>query len=261
MKALLEGRDPRRVPGLSDWVLALPLDFLGDSAFAMTKTLTILGCFLDNVGYRDVPLLDRYFALLLEGTDVSFAEVRVLISASLYMIATRRWRPSYPSVATFLHSTTTTDDPLSIRHVAYLEHISALASKLSDWKEQRLPPPRVSQSTYDKVSLSLLRWLWVSFYSPQGPLIFPYVHPLLPEIFRMSELSDNPELQSHSQAVLYILSAVSPPQESIEAISINFVNAISSSTSWRIRLNSLPILVVFFYRNLTDLFCGFAHIK
>lgn len=248
--ALLEGRDPRRVPGLSDWVLALPLDFLGDSAFAMTKTLTILGCFLDNVGYRDVPLLDRYFALLLEGTDVSFAEVRVLISASLYMIATRRWRPSYPSVATFLHSTTTTDDPLSIRHVAYLEHISALASKLSDWKEQRLPPPRVSQSTYDKVSLSLLRWLWVSFYSPQGPLIFPYVHPLLPEIFRMSELSDNPELQSHSQAVLYILSAVSPPQESIEAISINFVNAISSSTSWRIRLNSLPILVVFFYRNL-----------
>jgi hypothetical protein len=36
MKALLEDRDPRRVPGLSDWVLALPLDFLGDSAFAST---------------------------------------------------------------------------------------------------------------------------------------------------------------------------------------------------------------------------------
>ena len=96
--------------------------------------------------------------------------------------------------------------------------------------------------------LLVLRWLWISFYSPQGPLIFPYVQPLLyvlgytsafiqqptsfsrPEIFRMSELSDNPELQSHSQAVLYILSAVSPPQESIEAISVNFVNAISSST-------------------------------
>ena len=46
----------------------------------------------------------------------------------------------------------------------------------------------------------------------------------------MSELSDNPELQAHSQAVLYILSAVSPPQESVEAISVNFVNAISSST-------------------------------
>jgi hypothetical protein len=34
MKILLEGRDPRRVPALSDWILSLPLDFYGDSAFA-----------------------------------------------------------------------------------------------------------------------------------------------------------------------------------------------------------------------------------
>jgi proteasome activator subunit 4 len=248
--ALLEGRDPRRVPALSDWILSLPVDFYGDSAFATIKSLTILGCFLDNVGYRDVPLLDRYFALLLGGTDVSFAEIRVSISANLYMIATRRWRPTYPSVDNFLRSVATTDDPLFIRRVHYLSHVEALANKLSDWKEERLPPPRVNQSTYDKVGLSLLRWLWVSFYSPQAPLMFPYMLPLLPEIFRMSELSDNPELQTHSQAVLYILSAVAPPLKSIEAIGDSFVRAISSSTSWRIRLNSLPTLVVFFYRNL-----------
>ena len=46
----------------------------------------------------------------------------------------------------------------------------------------------------------------------------------------MSELSDDPELQSHSQAVLYILSAVAPPPESVEAIGTRFVSAISSST-------------------------------
>jgi hypothetical protein len=48
----------------------------------------------------------------------------------------------------------------------------------------------------------------------------------------MSELSDDPELQTYSQAVLYILSAVAPPPESIEAIGISFVKAISSSTVW-----------------------------
>ena len=91
-KALLEGRDPRRVPALSDWILSLPLDFYGDSAFASMykphylpygnlpaplaiKTIKILGCFLEYVGYRDVPLLDRYFPILLGGADVSFAEV------------------------------------------------------------------------------------------------------------------------------------------------------------------------------------------
>lgn len=51
-----------------------------------------------------------------------------------------------------------------------------------------------------------------------------------PEIFRMSELSDNPELQTHSHAVLYIISAVAPPPESIEATCDSFVQAISSST-------------------------------
>ncbi|KAH9964279.1 hypothetical protein BC827DRAFT_1190239 [Russula dissimulans] len=250
INAFLEGRDPRRVPALSEWVLSLPLDFHGDSAFAMIKVLTILGCFLDNIGCRDIPLLDRYFALLLEGTDVSFAEIRIAISANLYTIATRRWKPTYSSVDEFLRSATSSDDPLFIRRVPYLSHISKLANKLSGWKEKRLPPPRVNQSEYDKVGLSLLRWLWISFYSPQAPLMFPYVLPLLPEIFRMSELSDDPELQSHSQAVLYILSAVAPPPESIEAIGVGFISAISSSTSWRIRLNSLPTLVVFFYRNL-----------
>ena len=35
-KALSEGRDPRRVPALSDWILSLSLDFYSDSAFAST---------------------------------------------------------------------------------------------------------------------------------------------------------------------------------------------------------------------------------
>jgi hypothetical protein len=86
------------------------------------------------------------------------------------MIVTKRWRPTYPSVDNFLRSVATTDDPLFIRRVFfysrhnynlglmfshrrvhYLSHAEALANKLSDWKEERLPPPRVNQST---VSLS-----------------------------------------------------------------------------------------------------------
>jgi len=88
------------------------------------------------------------------------------LSVNLYMIITRRWRPTYPSVDNFLRSVVTTDDPLFIRrvlflfrpnyslglmfshrHVHYLSHAAALANKLSDWKEERLPPPRVNQST------------------------------------------------------------------------------------------------------------------
>jgi len=46
----------------------------------------------------------------------------------------------------------------------------------------------------------------------------------------MSELNDSSELQSYSSAVLYILSAVMPPTEYVEAILDNFVAGIKSST-------------------------------
>ena len=112
-KALLEGRDLRRVPALSNWILSLPLDFYGDSAFASVyepnhlpygyssaplaiKTLTILGCFLDTVGYRDVPLLNRYFAILLGGTDVSFAEVAAYNISVRRLVDFYRFRSGFP---------------------------------------------------------------------------------------------------------------------------------------------------------------------
>lgn len=111
----------------------------------------------------------------------------------------------------------------------------------------------------DAVSASNLDWGWKLkvWFSP--------------EILRMSELNDSSDLHTYSSAVLYILSAVSPPIEYVEAIFSNFVSAIKSTTvsvmqyslvlkeaqycffrpkSWRTRLQALPTLVVFFYRNL-----------
>jgi len=109
----LEGRDPRRITALSDWILSLPLDFYGDSAFASMyeshhlpygtssaplaiKSLTILGCFLDNVGYRDIPLLDRYFPLLLGGMDVSFAEVTAYNVSARLLVDFYCFRSGFP---------------------------------------------------------------------------------------------------------------------------------------------------------------------
>lgn len=51
-----------------------------------------------------------------------------------------------------------------------------------------------------------------------------------PEILRMSELNDNSELQKYSSAVLYVLSAVDPPEEYVGAIAESFLQAIKSSS-------------------------------
>ena len=87
MDPLTTTRFPQRFC-ICEYVRTTSVPYGTSPASLVIKTLTILGCFLDNVGYRDVPLLDRYFALLLEGTDVSFAEVARLPTCLLVPLLT-----------------------------------------------------------------------------------------------------------------------------------------------------------------------------
>jgi proteasome activator subunit 4 len=182
-----------------------------------------------------------------------YAEMRQHVCQGLFVVSGNQWQPWRPSTQAFLDACQCESDPLKIRNAPFMNYLSDILAKLPQWKEQRLPPPRVSQSEYDKVGLTLLQWIWISAHGPTACLVLPYAKLLLPEIFRMSELNDSSDLQTYSSAVLYILSAVTPPADFIESILDSFVVAVKSSTSWKIRLHSLPALVVFFYRNLLSI--------
>jgi len=75
----------------------------------------------------------------------------------------------------------------------------------------------------------------------------------LPEIFKMAELNDSSELQLYSGAVLNVISSISPPQEFVGPIVDDLIDAVKTSPSWRIRLSVLPVLQVFYFRNLLNL--------
>ncbi|KIK71342.1 hypothetical protein GYMLUDRAFT_33493 [Collybiopsis luxurians FD-317 M1] len=250
---ILEERDPRRNAPLVKWILALPLEFNGDSAFDMTKTLTTFTILVENQGIVFSSQADKYVNLLLDNVNTSYAEIRGHISNLLYCLLKLQWQPLHPSPEALLRACRTLTDPLHIREMRYQGRISDVLAMLPKWREERLPPPRVSLSEYDKVGLTLLQWIWTSAYGSQASLILPYAVMMMPEILRMSELNDSSELQTYSTAVLYVLSAVTPVRESIPVILENFVVAVKSSSSWRIRHHALPALIVFFYRNLLSI--------
>lgn len=249
----LSQRDPRRNAALVDWILTLPLEFNGDSAFEMTKSLSLFSVLVDSLGIFFNPRSEKYVTILFDNANTGYAEMRQHVCHGLYLITRNHWQPWYPSTRAFLVACQELRDPLHIQDPWYMSRVSAILEKLPKWRDERLSPPRVSQSEYDKVGLTLLQWIWISAHGPQACLVFPYIVPMMPEILRMSELKDNSELQAYSSAVLYILSAVSPPIEYVALILDNFVLAIKSSTSWKIRLHALPALVVFFYRNLLSI--------
>ncbi|KAF7789210.1 hypothetical protein EIP86_000151 [Pleurotus ostreatoroseus] len=267
-------RDPRRAEPLVQWIMKLPLDFQGDSAFAMTSTLSLFNNVVDGCSPYFGPKADQYMNLFLVNANTGYAEVRSYVAQILATIIDEQWRPVYPSCDALLTACREKKDPFGLREARHLNSISQIASQFPVWKQERLPPPRVSQSQYDKIGLTMLQWIWAAFHGPHASLVLPYALVLMPEILRMSELNDSSELQKYSSAVLYVFSAVNAPQDEIDIILGHFLNAIQSSDvssvlrlpvtlilteslqSWRVRLNALPTLLVFFYRNLMNLPSG-----
>lgn len=127
-----------------------------------------------------------------------------------------QWRPSFTSTQHFLSACLDNPDPFGLRYVLrprvnigragtelyrskarYETQVSELAIQLPVWKQERLPPPRVSQSQYDKVGLTrkhhtnanrrsqiltffqVLQWIWTAAHGPHPNLVFPYVLILL----------------------------------------------------------------------------------
>ncbi|TFY56124.1 hypothetical protein EVJ58_g7830 [Rhodofomes roseus] len=250
---LLIERDPWRSEPFIKWILSLPLDFHGDSTFAMTKSLMLFNAVIDSLGLRFLPACDKYMRLFLDNANTGYAEIRTQIAQNLHAIIATQWRPTYPSTDAFLRACEQQRDPLHIRDARYMDRIVSIVQLFPQWRLERLPPPRVAHSQYDKVGLTMLQWFWECSHNPQAVLVLPYLVAMLPEILRMSELNDNSELQKYSSAVLYVLSAVDPPEEYAGAIAESFLEAIKSSSSWRIRLKALPTLLVFYYRNLMSI--------
>lgn len=74
-----------------------------------------------------------------------------------------------------------------------------------------------------------------------------------PEVLRMTNIQDNPELQVMSSAVLYLLASVAAPKQYVGVILDHFIEAITKSDSWRIRRHALPVVLVFYFRNLLSI--------
>ncbi|KAF8758973.1 hypothetical protein RHS01_02837 [Rhizoctonia solani] len=222
-------RDPRRHPHLIDFIKNLPVDFDNESAFYVNKTISTRCIVVEELGKRLGGWLDDYLVTLFDHVDNTHSEIRSAIAQNIHCIKQAQWHPVFSSVSLFLDACRDQIDPLQIRQTAHMDKIEALITQFPQWRAERLPPPKVNQSQYDKCGLTVLQWIWSAGHAADAPSIFPYVMPLLPEMFQMSNLNDSSELMMYSNAVLYLLSAVTPPLDYIEPIVNELIHAITSS--------------------------------
>lgn len=182
-------------------------------------------------------------------------DVRSHVAEMMAFCNSIKWQPKPTSldVETFVRECREVTDDVDIMGICGTYHTSRvleLVDNFKVWREQRLPGVRAHQSTYDRVGIVVCRWLFLSVHSTDAISAFDYILPLLPELFRFTEVHDNEELVRHANVLLVRMCGVVPPRSMIGPLLSAIFSAIQTSPSWKVRLKALPILQVLYFRQL-----------
>jgi len=254
---MLFHKDPRRVQPLVDLLVHQfeHVDFNEESTFATTQVLCFYRAFYEELNWKFNPWVDEMVHRGWAELGCEHDEVRSYIGEMLAFSEKikRRPRPSIPDTETFVAEcrTLTVDyDIMSSRGTYHEGRVLELVKKFKIWREQRLPGARAFQSTYDRVGILVCKWLFQVLHDTNASSAFDYIVPLMPEIFRFSEVNDNDELASRAELVLTRMCGVTPPRPLINPILDSIFAAIQTSPSWRVRLKVLPLVQVFYFRQV-----------
>ncbi|EIW66071.1 hypothetical protein TREMEDRAFT_35609 [Tremella mesenterica DSM 1558] len=255
---VLNDKDPRRHKPLVDFCIntALSADFASGSAFDLTRRVNLVRSLLRCFTWRFNAWSDDFIDLYFRSVSCPYADVS-------YIILMRKdttdiqFHPSYPSVKTFVDDVL--GDPgyekdiMQIKSGRFEPQLREIMDSLPKWKLERPHGPQAVLSTHDTSALTILMWLTTELLDVHAAAVFPYIIPLLPEIFELRDLNDNPDLQRCATRLLGMITSITPSLDLIEPLMASLIDIMQTSTvsSWRTRINAMPILSLFYFRNLS----------
>ncbi|KAK7694363.1 hypothetical protein QCA50_001549 [Cerrena zonata] len=248
-------RDPRRVQPIVDQLMneLRTVDFHAESTFDIVKILSFFQSFYQYTGWKSTAWVEEALTIYWPQLSSDHDDVLAYVSDLLSFTSKVMWSPTYslrtPEVVVRESRTAPLEsDLMGTRGVFHEGRVQELAEKFAVWRDQRLPGARAFQSTYDRVGIMVCRWLFQSIHDTNAVKIFDYIMPLLPEIFRFTEINDNNDLAQRSKLLLIRMCGVTPPKPLVSPILSAIFNAIQTSPSWRVRLKVLPLVQIFYFR-------------
>ncbi|KAE9410746.1 ARM repeat-containing protein [Gymnopus androsaceus JB14] len=225
--------DPRRVQPLVDHLSDLfkTVDLNTEMSFDAIKRLSLFRSCYEELGWKYSAWLDgvvdRYWREIHSDHD----DVRAYIAELLAFGDKIRWqpRPSLPTVEVFAKECRALPidyDIMGMRGSYNQGRVNELVQNFKIWREERVSGVRAFMSKYDRVAV-------------------------MPELFRFTEVSDNDELVNRANLVLVRMCGVSPPRPLVNPLLDAIFEAIQSSPSWRVRLKALPLVQVFYFRQMS----------
>nr|ODN78210.1 proteasome activator subunit 4 [Cryptococcus depauperatus CBS 7841] len=250
-------QDPRRFRPIIDFCIqtALNANFSGASAFNLARSVQLARSVIRCLQWRFNAWADDFTKLYFKEVACPYADVRGMIASVLNAIDQLKFYPSYPS-ATALVSDILSDpndkmDVMHIRGACYQAEIDQIVNSLSELKKERPHGPVAITSVHDLTATTLILWLTVELSDVHAVSAFPYVIPILPQIFELRELHDNIELQRNCGRLLAMITGITPALDLVEPLMASLISILQASTSWRTRMNVMPVLSLVYFRNLS----------
>lgn len=81
----------------------------------------------------------------------------------------------------------------------------------------------------------------------------PYVDAFWMHIFAMQECREDEDLQQMADPILGLVAQFSYPPEMVARMLDQFVEVLTKTESWHVRTRALPLLQVFFFKNIFSL--------
>ncbi|TFK57485.1 hypothetical protein OE88DRAFT_1651225 [Heliocybe sulcata] len=250
-------KDPRRVQPLVDYLLNefRLIDYNGESSFDAVKTFCFFRAFYEELLWKFSPWTEDALRQCWQEISSEHDDVRAYIAQYMSFCDRVKWSPrvTVPTSEVVVRECRTApleQDILGSRGYFHREQVTELVARFKVWREERVPGVRAFQSTYDRVGVTVCKWLWHLLHSTHAMPVFDYMLPLMPELFRFSEVNDNDELSSRASILLVRMCGVTPPLSLVNSVLDSIFDAIHNSPSWRVRLKALPLVQVFYFRQM-----------
>ncbi|OAV88857.1 hypothetical protein PTTG_08821 [Puccinia triticina 1-1 BBBD Race 1] len=249
---ILWGRDPRRNQPLVDFILNLETDS-NTSAFLTSKAHQFIGALLRSLAWPFMqPLLPKYTDIYWKSIGHDYREVRNCVSLNLRSLNEAETQPSFRDLSCFLEACRAgTDEPLLATDTLLNGVLPDLFNDLEKFRKLRLPAQHGDQE-YDKCSMTVLAWLWSCLSDVQAAAAHPFIPQIIPELFYMHEMIDNQELSKLSHTTLMTLATLAWPCMLVDRFLATLLD-LSQARSWKVRLDVLTVLRVFFFHQIYNL--------
>ncbi|KAG6845633.1 hypothetical protein H0H87_005840 [Tephrocybe sp. NHM501043] len=213
--------DPRRVQPLVDFIVTefKNIDYNAEMTFDGVKVLSLFRAFYEEMGRKFDAWAEDTLARTWAEISSEHDDLRAYIGEILAFTQKIKWtpRPTLPTTEVFVKECRVVPkefDIMGMRGVYHRERVLELVARFETWRDERLPGVRAFQSTYDRC-----------------------VH-------------DNTELSNRASTLLVRMCGVTPPLPMVGPLLDGIFDAIRSSPSWRIRLKALPLVQVFYFRQV-----------